>query len=46
MYATGHGDGKCKPNPKLVAALIEVNKRENDYPRHSGMKNVDTTRTS
>lgn len=26
MYATGHGPGKCEPNPELVAQLSELNK--------------------
>lgn len=26
MYVTGHGEGKCEPNPELVAKLIELNK--------------------
>lgn len=26
MYATGHGTGKCTPNPALVARLNELNK--------------------
>lgn len=26
MYATGHGEGHCLPNPELVAELKELNK--------------------
>jgi hypothetical protein len=26
MYATGHGEGKCEPNPELVADWKELNK--------------------
>jgi hypothetical protein len=26
MYAIGHGDGKCEPNPELVKELMELNK--------------------
>jgi hypothetical protein len=25
MYATGHGPGKCEPNPELVAVLRKLN---------------------
>lgn len=34
MYATGHGDGKCEPNPDLVAALRSLNEGEipNQFP--------------
>ena len=27
MYGTGHGPGKCEPNPEYVKALIKANKR-------------------
>jgi hypothetical protein len=28
MYATGHGEGKCVPNPELVKKLVEANKKK------------------
>lgn len=27
MVGTGHGPGKCEPNPEYVKALIEANKK-------------------
>lgn len=26
MVASGHGEGKCEPNPELVRQLVELNK--------------------
>lgn len=26
MYGSGHGEGKCEPQPKLVKELVELNK--------------------
>lgn len=28
MFGTGHGDGKCEPNPTLVAELIKLNQKD------------------
>jgi hypothetical protein len=28
MVASGHGDGKCKPNPEYVKQLVELNRKK------------------